>query len=263
MNAILDPEVQSVQRGLRAMERRPVLKLISPRLHKRLTDACRRLFPDLKDRPPSNLVIFKRRLPKLKTTFQPRFGREFDSRVQALLSRPRFGPNYLDDWTDREILEATMSGYFGNLAITATAVVPGATISGTSYPCQINSRLILATTLTAGQLVYADSTTTNPAGQLRATIANGTLAQAAAIGILLNGGAVGQAAQIATGSAGQASYITINAVMTATVEYYMSETAGDLCLYSDLSTADNVLRVGNALSTTVLQIQMQSLGVHP
>jgi hypothetical protein len=194
---------------------------------------------------------FSKMLEKLNTIrVMPEWGRTRPEVARRIIL-PGSGINRFP--TDQEVIDAIMSvpAHFADLAITATAVQPGAA-------CQIQAQKILGATLTAGQAVYADQTTTNPVGQLKATLAGGTTAQKSFVGVLLSGGNAGQATQYASG--GQ---IIMNAVLTIGTEYYMSQNAGGICPSGDLVATNEIVRIGFGVSTTILQFDIRDLGVHP
>lgn len=148
-----------------------------------------------------------------------------------------------------------MPASFADLSITATAVTP--VLTG-SQKTSLSAPTILGATLTAGQAVYADSTTTSPAGQLKGTLCGGTAAQQGVVGILITGGNSGQYAIYATG--GQ---FNLNSILGVTTEYFMSATAGKICPLADLVSTNEVIRLIYGISATVAQMAIQDLGVKP
>jgi hypothetical protein len=108
-------------------------------------------------------------------------------------------------------------------------------------------------TITAGQVVYKDAAD----GLFKlADHDSATAAVRAAYGIALNGAATGQ--PVAVARRGQ---ITFNAVLTKGTTYCLSGTAGGICPQADVSTGDDLIILGPALSTTVLDLQINDTGI--
>jgi len=131
-----------------------------------------------------------------------------------------------------------------DLVITAASVVPGANATFSNKNA--------GATITAGQVVYAD---TNSLWQL--SKANGTAAQKVVAGIALANAALNQPLIVQTG--GQ---ITIGATVVAgTGVYFLSGTnAGGIAPFADLTTGWYVWLLGIALSTTVIKLQLFDSG---
>lgn len=132
-----------------------------------------------------------------------------------------------------------------DLSITATAVLAGSnstTETGT-----------LGATVTAGQAVYKDS-----ADGLWKLADNNSATAAARTpqGIALNGGATGQPVRVL-----RSGDLTLNAVLTAGVAYYLSDTAGGICPVADLASGEYPTIIGIASSTTNLKVDIQTSGV--
>ena len=109
-------------------------------------------------------------------------------------------------------------------------------------------------TLTAGQVVYKDASS---GGQFKkADCDSATVAAKFAHGIALNGGASGQPIAVATGGP-----VTFNAALTAGTAYYLSGTAGGIAPRADITTGDDVVFLGIATSTTVLDLRIVNTGV--
>ena len=130
-----------------------------------------------------------------------------------------------------------------DISITATSVVPGtgATIKH-GYA---------AATITAGQVVYKDSSGTYNLADCNSA----TAAVRSPYGIALNGAATGQPVAMVI-----AGPVTIGATLTAGVAYYLSGTAGGICPVADLTTGDYPTVLGMATSTTVLEVDIQESG---
>lgn len=131
-----------------------------------------------------------------------------------------------------------------DLTITAANVVKGtgaSVRSGTS-----------GATITAGQVVYEDSTTAT----FKLADADGAAALRSPVGIALNGASSGQPIDILTGG-----LITIGATMTAGLAYYLSKTAGGICPVADIASGGYATVLGIATSTTVLKVNITESGV--
>lgn len=105
--------------------------------------------------------------------------------------------------------------------------------------------------ITAGEAVYIDLTTSK---LMRASA--DALVTAEAAGIAMNSGALGQ--PIVYQSYGT---ITIGATLATGTAYYVSATAGGICLESDIATGDYPTLLGFAVSTTVLSVSIVKSGI--
>ena len=128
-----------------------------------------------------------------------------------------------------------------DLTITAANVVASANAvreSGTA-----------GATITAGQLVYLDTT------DMKYKLAdnNGAAALRVPNGVALNGAANNQPLVIQ-----KAGDITIGATMTAGVAYYLSDTPGGICPVADLASGEYPCIIGIAKSTSLMDV-----GIHP
>ena len=128
-----------------------------------------------------------------------------------------------------------------DLTITAANVVASANAvreSGTA-----------GATITAGQLVYLDTT------DMRYKLAdnNGAAALRVPNGVALNGAANNQPLVIQ-----KAGDITIGATMTAGVAYYLSDTPGGICPVADLASGEYPCIIGIAKSASLMDV-----GIHP
>jgi len=109
-------------------------------------------------------------------------------------------------------------------------------------------------TITAGQVVYLDSTTST---YKLADADSGTAAAKVPVGIALHGASSGQPLTIL-----ERGNLTLNAVLTAGTAYYLSPTtAGGICPVADVTSGDDVVLLGLATSTTVLAVDIQVTGV--
>lgn len=132
-----------------------------------------------------------------------------------------------------------------DIAITAANVVPG-----------VNAKIVGGTagaTIVAGKTVYQD-----PA-DLKWKLADcdgATAAERAVKGIALNGASNGQPLDVLT-----EGDITLGAVMTAGIAYYLSKTAGGICPVADLTAGAYATLIGISKSTSVLSVKINESGV--
>ena len=131
-----------------------------------------------------------------------------------------------------------------DISVTAAAVIAG---SGAN----VDRGEVAGATVTAGQAVYKDSTT----GKCVLSDANGTGTRSV-LGLTLNGASDGQPLAIVKGGD-----VTLNAVLTAGVPYFLSGTAGGICPEADVATGMQKIQIGIAKSTTVLHVSIQGTGV--
>lgn len=129
-----------------------------------------------------------------------------------------------------------------DLTITAANVVAGSTATvegGTS-----------GATITAGQVVYLDEST----GKYGLADTDSATAGVRAVrGVALHAASDGQPLKIC-----KAGPLTIGSTIEAGVAYYLSGTAGGVCPVADVATGDYAAIIGMGISTTVLQIDIQS-----
>ncbi|WP_028003175.1 hypothetical protein [Sinorhizobium meliloti] len=136
-----------------------------------------------------------------------------------------------------------------DIVITPASVVPGAGAKVTSGTA--------GATITAGQVVYLDSTTTGKWHHADSDAATAAArGQGANVGIALNGASNGQPIDVLTEGP-----ITLGAVLTAGTAYYLSPTPGGIAPLADLLTGDYVTLLGLATSTSVLNLDIQYSGV--
>lgn len=108
--------------------------------------------------------------------------------------------------------------------------------------------------ITAGQAVYKVGATKkaklsdndNATGEVRSTI-----------GLALNGAAADQPVSVAQNGA----VVNVGAVLTAGTDYYLSGAPGSICARADVTTGDDPVRIGMAISTSLLQIDINDPGV--
>lgn len=133
-----------------------------------------------------------------------------------------------------------------DLSITASAVLAN---SGARTENGVAGEAI-----TAGRLVYRDATS----GQYFLSDSNAAAAASRVVrAMALNGGSTGQPLTVARPGA----EITMNAVLTAGVTYYLSDTPGGICALADVGTGEYFTPIGVAKSTTVLVFNPTMSGV--
>ncbi|RWX71895.1 hypothetical protein [Mesorhizobium sp. M2A.F.Ca.ET.039.01.1.1] len=107
--------------------------------------------------------------------------------------------------------------------------------------------------ITAGQAVYRSSTTK----KLMKADSNGASAEIRTpIGIALNGGALDQPIKFQ-----KSGNVTIGAVLTPGVAYYLSDAPGGICPVADIGAGEYVCLIGLATSASVLALDIRYTGV--
>jgi hypothetical protein len=132
-----------------------------------------------------------------------------------------------------------------DLTVTAASVLwtSGSKISG-----------IAGAAVTAGQAVYLDSTTST----LKLAQADGTAAEAAAVGIALHAAGTGQPLVYAD----QGSVINIGATTTKATTYMVSATAGGVAPQADLTSGQRISRLGYATDAVgAFVVDLKNTGV--
>lgn len=117
---------------------------------------------------------------------------------------------------------------------------------------------IAGETITAGQCLYVYSTS-NGVNTMRLADSDLSSAAAAAVGIALHGALAGQPVTYAKGTGG-AGYINPGAAGTVGVTYYVSNTAGGICLYSDLAQGSYVVRLGYISVASTFRLDIKNYG---
>jgi hypothetical protein len=97
---------------------------------------------------------------------------------------------------------------------------------------------VAGATVTAGQGIYLDSTTTT----LKLAQSDGTAAEADAVGIALHAAGSGQPLVYAS----QGAVINIGATTTKATTYVVSATAGGVAPQADLVSTNKIVRLGYA-----------------
>lgn len=125
-----------------------------------------------------------------------------------------------------------------DLSITASAVK---LISGPSETLKAGAAL------TAGQVAYREGAT----GAAKLADNDSATSEVRGIyGMALHGAAIDQPIILAKNGA----VVDLGAILTAGVDYYLSGTAGAICPRADVTSGDDVIRIGIALTTARLQL---------
>src|SRR6218665_1417970 len=131
-----------------------------------------------------------------------------------------------------------MEGLMADISITAANVklVSGQTES-----------VLAGAAVTAGQVAYKDA-----ALKARLSDNDGAAELHFVRGLTLNNAAADQPVALALDGA----VVAVGAVLTAGTDYYLSGTPGAICPRADVTTGDEVVRIGMALTTSNLQIDI-------
>lgn len=132
-----------------------------------------------------------------------------------------------------------------DISITAGSVVAGSDA--------VTENGIAGASITAGQVVYLDSST-NKYGLADSDSA--TAGIRAPRGIALNSASANQPLGVL-----RSGSITIGGTLTAGVAYYLSNTPGGICPVADVGAGEYSVLLGLATSTTVLNVAIQASGV--
>ena len=130
-----------------------------------------------------------------------------------------------------------------DIAITATSVVGSGSATRETGSA--------GEAITAGQAVYLDSAT----NKYKLSDSNATGAKTVR-GIALNGAALNQPVVVQKDGP-----ITIGGTLVAGTTYCQSTTPGGICPQADITTGGDVVILGVATSTTVLDLNIQVTGV--
>lgn len=107
--------------------------------------------------------------------------------------------------------------------------------------------------LTAGKVVYKRDTD----GQIGLADSNAASAEVRKVlGVVLHSASPGHPAVVL-----REGDLTLGAVLTAGVTYYLSKNPGNICPVADLVTGDYATILGIAISTSVLRVKIQTAGV--
>jgi len=133
-----------------------------------------------------------------------------------------------------------------DIAITAANVVASGTGQGRASGTAGEA-------IPAGKWVYLDPTTHK---WMLADSNSATAAARHAGGVAANTAALNQPINVFTSGA-----VTIGGTLTANTPYFLSDTPGGICPIADVGTGEYLCQLGLAISTTVLQIDIQYTGV--
>jgi hypothetical protein len=113
---------------------------------------------------------------------------------------------------------------------------------------------VAGATVTAGQAVYLDSTTST----LKLAQSDGTAAEADAVGVALHAAGSGQPLVYAS----QGAIINIGATTTKATTYVVSATAGGVAPQADLISTNKIVRLGYATDAAgVFVVDIRNTGV--
>jgi hypothetical protein len=133
-------------------------------------------------------------------------------------------------------------------------LTPANVVAGAGVPTKTG---VAGATIAAGDIVYLDTATT---GKWQLADSDAASAEARGqtgnIGVALNSAALNQPIVVQT-----EGRVTLGAVLTAGITYYLSDTPGKLCPVADITGGDYYTIVGIAASTTVLIVDFQYSGV--
>lgn len=104
-----------------------------------------------------------------------------------------------------------------------------------------------------GEVCYIDTANSNV---LKLAQADGTALEATVKGIATHKSLSGQPLRLIT-----AGSLGFGAILTAAVEYYLSETAGKIAVRADLTSSSYVVRLGTASTTSNLVQVIDNTGV--
>ncbi|MEQ1956009.1 hypothetical protein [Mesorhizobium sp. CN2-181] len=111
---------------------------------------------------------------------------------------------------------------------------------------------IAGATETAGQALYRDAVDS----RLKVSDNDGAAAVRKVRGLALNGAANGQPMAII-----RRGPVTIGGTLVAGTTYCLSSTPGAICPQADVASGDDVVIIGVALSTSVLNVDIEQTGV--
>lgn len=133
---------------------------------------------------------------------------------------------------------ADLSPTAANVIASSDALLENGNLGGTAVP---------------GDVLYKDSS--DGLWKL-ADSDSATAAAKAPQGIALNGGSSGQPVRVL-----RSGDLTLGAILTAGVAYYLSNNPGKICPVADVSTGESPSFIGIARSTSVLRVNITLSGV--
>lgn len=133
-------------------------------------------------------------------------------------------------------------------------VTPGSVVKGSNASITDGTIGGTALTITAGQAVYFDATTS----RWLLAQADGSTAEAgeSGVGIALNGGSTGQPVKVQT--AGQ---ITMGGTVVIGMGYVVSAAAGGVAPLADLVSTNKVTPLGWGITAAIISLSPMYLGV--
>jgi hypothetical protein len=134
-------------------------------------------------------------------------------------------------------------------SITASDFVPSATATLNRTPQKAG------VAIAAGEVVYLDSATTT----LKLAQADGTTAEAAAVGWAGNSAAANQYVTVVTADKGDIG-CAVGGARTEGVALFLSGTPGKMCLYSDLASTNKIVFLGYYTSATTASLLIDNCG---
>lgn len=133
-----------------------------------------------------------------------------------------------------------------DISVTASAVL-AASSALVEHGCKAGAAI------TAGQVVYKAAAD----GKLKLSDNDSGTAEVKGVyGIALNGASDGQPISVI-----KRGPLTLNAALTAGVVYCLSGTAGGIAPLADVTSGHDLIVLGVALSTTVLDVQFNDTGI--
>lgn len=115
-------------------------------------------------------------------------------------------------------------------------------------------RALAGAAITAGQVLYKEAATK----KMKLSDNDSATAEVRGLGgVALHAASVDQPIVFAKNGA----IVDFGAVLTAGVEYYVSGTPGGICPRTDVTTGDDPIRIGMALTTSRLQLDFSDPGV--
>jgi hypothetical protein len=109
-------------------------------------------------------------------------------------------------------------------------------------------------TISAGQVVYADTADTN---KMKLADNNASAATAVVYGIAMTPGVSGGYGVVATGG----GIILVGTTAAVGETYYAGATAGEIIPDADLATGNYVSRLGTASSATQINLRIENTGI--
>jgi hypothetical protein len=135
------------------------------------------------------------------------------------------------------------------VSITASAVQPVTTGDDQT----VSSIWTAGATIAAGQWLYKDTANSNV---MKLAQGDGTSLEGTVFGMALNSASSGQPVNVATGGR-----VTVGSVVTAGIFYFLSSTAGNMELFSDVTAGENTSQVAYATAATIVMIYIKNTDI--